>query len=60
MFALAVWRWKKWGVYGFLGTTVVAMICNVAMGVALMTIALGLIGAVILVALVRPRWAHFS
>jgi hypothetical protein len=59
-FTVAVWRWKKWGVYGFLGISILAFIANLQMGVAVFQLAFGLVGPIILFLLVRPRWSHFT
>jgi hypothetical protein len=59
VFAIATWRWKKWGVYGFVGMSVVAFIGNVLMGTALLNTLFGLLGPVILWLLIRQRWADF-
>ena len=58
--AIAVWRWKKWGVYGFLGMSILAFVANVLMGTPVLNTAFGLLGPVILWLLIRPRWTDFS
>jgi hypothetical protein len=55
---VGVWNWKRWGVVGFCGLTVATLVANLAMGVGAGAIT-GLVGAGILVALVRPLWDHF-
>jgi hypothetical protein len=54
----AVWKWRRWGVYSFFGTTAVAFGVNVALGVPVVSLALGLLGAVILAVLIRPIWRY--
>ena len=58
-FALAAWRWRKWGVYGFAASALVAFVINSTyLGIA--SAAAGLLGLVILLLLVRPAWSRFS
>ncbi len=58
--AVGVWRFKKWGVYGFLAMSAVALTVNLIVGIAPLQIMIGLIGPAILVALVRPLWSQFD
>jgi hypothetical protein len=53
---LAVWKWRRWGVYAFFGTAAVACGVNIAIGVPAFSVALGFLGAVILALLIRPIW----
>jgi hypothetical protein len=52
-FAIALLRWRRWGFYGFLGTTLVAFAVNLRIGLSLGHVANGLIGIVILVVLLN-------
>ncbi len=58
VFALAIWKWKRWGVYGFTGAAIVFFIANVIRGgVSIYGALFGLALAIgILVRLVRPVW----
>ncbi len=60
VWAVGVWKFKRWGVYGFLAMAAVALIVNFTIGVAPMQAVLGLIGPAILIALVRPLWSRFD
>lgn len=64
LFLTAVWRWKKWGVYGLFGMLGVGIIVTMAMGTTF-PVFIGLIlGAAILVGLfyflLRKHWHHMS
>ena len=58
VFALAAWKWKKWGVYGIAGAAVVFFVASVIRGgVSIYGALFGLAIAIgILVRLVRPVW----
>jgi hypothetical protein len=55
-FALAVWRWKRWGVYGFGVSAIAAFIANMAIGLPITSALGGLVGLIIMVALVSRIW----
>lgn len=59
VFALAVWRWQRWGVYGFLVTALLTFAIN-AIYVGILPGLLGVLGPVILCLLIRPHWAQMS
>ncbi len=46
--AIALLRWKKWGFYGILATSVVTFIINLSIGINLVSSLMGLIGVAIL------------
>ena len=48
IFALALFRWKKWGFYGFIGTSIVALITNLMLGLSIAASLFGLVGIAIL------------
>ncbi len=56
--AFAIWKWKRWGVYGFAAATVVFLASSVLQGKLSIVAALFGLGIVmaILVSLVRPVW----
>ena len=60
IFAVAVWKWKKWGVYGFAAVSLVALAINLNLHVAGVFKYLGLLGPVVLIILVRPQWKRMS
>jgi hypothetical protein len=47
-FFLAVFRWRRWGFYGFIATSVIAVIVNLSIGLSVVSSLLGLSGAAIL------------
>jgi hypothetical protein len=46
--SIALLQWKKWGFFGFIGTTAVALIINLIIGVSPVQAMLGLLGVGIL------------
>ncbi len=55
VFAIALWQWKKWGMYGFAASSVVTFFIN-AIGVGFGIALFGFLGVVILGFLLRPVW----
>ena len=58
--ALAIWGWKKWGVYGFFVIVVIAFAINLYIGLGIGGSLLGLIGGVVIFITTKKRWQHFS
>lgn len=58
--AVAIWSWKKVGVYGFYLSMVVAFCINMYVGIPLAGSLMGLIGAVIIFFTTKSRWDNFS
>ncbi len=56
VFIYAVYKWKKWGVFGFAITTLISFALNMKIGVNNLAALFGLIGITVLVYLVRPYW----
>ena len=50
VFAIALWNWKKWGVWGYCATSAAAFVINWAMGTGIGSSLMGLLGPVILFA----------
>lgn len=46
--AIALARWKKWGFYGFVATTLAGLVLNLVVGVEAVQVVSGLLGVVIL------------
>lgn len=46
--AIALARWKKWGFFGFVATTLVGLVINIIVEVEIMQMIFGLLGIVIL------------
>jgi hypothetical protein len=49
-FAIALWRWKRWGFWGYCCTTLAAFAINLSIGTGLGPSLWGLMGIVILLA----------
>ena len=58
--AIAIFAWKKIGFYGVIGTTVITVVINIASGLPIASAAGGIIGILILYALLRPVWDNLS
>lgn len=54
--ALALWRWKKWGFYGFVVSSIVALVVNIVIGLPAHQVIAGPVGVIILYALLRKVW----
>ena len=46
--AIALWRWKKWGFFGFIGSSLAAFVINLMVGISIYHALIGVIGFVIL------------
>jgi hypothetical protein len=53
IFAVALLRWRKWGFYGFLVTTLIALANNLMIGLGIGISIIGLLGIVILYAVLQ-------
>jgi xanthosine utilization system XapX-like protein len=53
LFAVALFRWKKWGFFGFLGTTILTLVINLRNGIKPTFASIGLFGIVILYAVLQ-------
>lgn len=58
--AISIWKWKKWGVYGFFVIVAIAFVTNIHMGVGILGALTGLLGGVIIYITTKNRWQHFS
>jgi hypothetical protein len=58
--AVGVWRFKRWGVYGFVAMAGVALVINIMLGIGPAQLVGALIGPALLIALVRPNWSQFT
>jgi hypothetical protein len=58
--AIALWRWKKWGFYLFIGTAILSIIINLSLGIPLFNSLLGLVGVGILWYLLNKQWDQFE
>lgn len=44
VFAIALFKWRRWGFYGFIATAIVALITNLSIGLGIGQSIFGLIG----------------
>ena len=58
--AVAVWKWKKIGIYGFWASSIIILGINLSIGISPLQSFIGLLGPVIITYLVKPRWSEFS
>lgn len=57
-FAIAIWKWRRWGVYGYGVITALVFAANLAIGWPFLRALMGLLGFAVLVLLLRPRWRY--
>jgi len=60
VFVIFLFRWKRWAFYAFCGTTLVGFIMNLAIGLGIAAAIFGLIGPMILYAIMSPQWDLFK
>ena len=60
IFGIAIWNWKKFGVYGLMVSALILFCFNIYIGMAAIASALGLIGPIILIILLKPVWSHLK
>jgi hypothetical protein len=60
VFALAIWTWKKAGVYGIYGSMALAFCINLYIGVGIVGSLTGLLGLVLIYFTTKKRWQLFS
>lgn len=56
IFIYALYKWKKWGLFGFAATTLVTFAMYMKMGMNNLIAIMALIGITVLVYLIRPYW----
>lgn len=58
--AIAIWKWKRIGIYGLWISAVAVLFINLAIGLTPVQSFMGLLGPLIITLLVRPKWADFT
>jgi hypothetical protein len=53
VFSVALFQWKKWGFWGFVGTSILALVINLTIGLHISRVLLGVLGVVILYAVLQ-------
>lgn len=60
-FAIAIWKWKKWGVYGFTTNALIQLIVSMSKGKDLLQYTLfGILGIIFLISLFRSVWRYME
>jgi hypothetical protein len=59
VFAIAIWKWKKWGMYGFATSAGITFFIN-AIGINILTAIWGLVGVALLAFLLRQVWSQME
>lgn len=59
-FIIAIYKWKRWGLYGFAFTTLLTLGINTQIGVSTLSTALGLVGVAVLWYFIRPYWNYMN
>ena len=58
--AIAIWKWKRIGIYGLWVSAVLVVGINLTIGLSAVQSFMGLLGPLIITLLVRPKWADFD
>lgn len=64
-FAIALFRWRKWGFYGLVATSIIALVTNLSLGLGIGRSVFGLAGIALLYWLLnmggeRKAWPHLK
>lgn len=57
---VAIWKWKKWGLYGFVGIFLISTAIRILTGEPIYTAILPFIGLTILLALISSVWKYMD
>lgn len=60
VFLISVWRFKKWGFYGYIAVTVIGIIIDLYRGGGIASALMALIFPIILFLLIRPVWSNME
>ena len=58
--AIAIWRWLKWGVYGFYISISIAFVINMYLEIGVVGALVGTLGGVLIFFTTKKRWQHFA
>jgi mannose/fructose/N-acetylgalactosamine-specific phosphotransferase system component IIC len=59
VFAIGIWKWKKWGMYGFAASAGIVFFIN-AIYINVLTALWGLVGVGLLAYLLRQAWSQME
>jgi hypothetical protein len=57
---ILLWRWKMWGLYLYLGATIVTLILATLAAGSLFVVYARIVPFVVVGYLIRPKWEHFE
>ena len=60
LLAIAIWRWIKWGIYGFYISIAIAFSINLYLEIGIVSSLIGLVGGVLIFFTTKKRWQHFA
>lgn len=60
VFLIAVWRFKKWGFYGYIAVTAIGIIIGLYRGGGIASALMALVFPIILFLLIRPVWSNME
>ena len=60
VFVILLFMWKKWPFFAFCGSSIVALVMNLVIGLHTITVMLGLLGPIILYLSMRSQWNLFE
>ena len=60
VFVIFLFMWKKWPFFALCGTSIIAFIMNLAIGLGIFSAIFGLIGPIILYFSMKSRWNFFE
>lgn len=60
IFLVAVWRFKKWGFYGYIAVTIISIIIGLYMQSGIASALMALVFPIMLFFLLRPIWSYLK
>ena len=58
--AVGIWKLKRWGVYGFYAVGCLSLVINLYLGIPLLTVIFGGLGALAVYFLTRKNWSSYT
>lgn len=60
IFLIALWRFKKWGFYGYLAVTIISIIIGLYLHSGIASALMAIIFPIMLFLLIRPIWSNLE
>ena len=60
VFIISLFMWKRWAFYAFCGSSVLAIVLNLLMGLGMFAIFFGISGPIVLYLFMSSRWKMFE